>query len=330
MQNFEKLTTVCEMAVPFNSTVGWVWDAINNALELEYDNYDSDWKNVPIKDKVKKTPINQEDEDNHDNEVWSWITKMNTIISNIKTYEDLSDFIIIFKWEEKKLDFKYFVQFIKQLDENIFNIDYNSKLNIFKDIFWDDFQGNQYDINWHLYAWFICKTEKLPELSFYLWERLLKTPISFQESLKLRNHYTEKLFKNKERTKLELQDNQDISSNIKNINSIKTLLDFVKIFEWKDNKKLDVKYFTELIVKLKIEFKYLSLFSIETTLSKIFWTAFIDNISQEDSNTLMKYLEKDEVEEWITIINLYDGNWESNYTFNRKDFDPDNKVSFKD
>ena len=74
----------------------------------------------------------------------------------------------------------------------------------------------------------------------------------------------------------------------------------------------------------------MSLFSIETTLSKIFWTAFIDNISQEDSNTLMKYLEKDEVEEWITIINLYDGNWESNYTFNRKDFDPDNKVSFKD
>ena len=74
----------------------------------------------------------------------------------------------------------------------------------------------------------------------------------------------------------------------------------------------------------------MSLFSIETTLSKIFWTAFIDNISQEDSNTLMKYLEKDEVEEWITIINLYDGNWESNYTFNRKYFDPDNKVSFKD
>ena len=113
------------------------------------------------------------------------------MIRDIKTYEDLSDFVKIFKWNSEKLSLKYFTIFIDQFYKYIDNVEINSKMHIFADVFWVPFQGNQYDPYWDKFTKIIMKDDNFDAFCsigirfYYLGNRLLKYPTTLDELSKM-------------------------------------------------------------------------------------------------------------------------------------------------
>ena len=102
------------------------------------------------------------------------------IINNIVDYESLINFINYFKWKKEKLDFIYFEVFTKQLIIFTNNLNNDCKMQLYKDIFWECFQLNPYDEDWHIFSSFmnnICHNSSKKRL--YIWKKLLKKPISY-------------------------------------------------------------------------------------------------------------------------------------------------------
>lgn len=102
-------------------------------------------------------------------------------IENIKNHQDLINFISIFKWksESEKLSFIYFQKFTKQMLLYIKNIRESDKMKIYADIFWEFFQGNEYDENGHFFSTYMCALDedKGSKFMLYYWEKLLKGPV---------------------------------------------------------------------------------------------------------------------------------------------------------
>ena len=91
---------------------------------------------------------------------------------------------------------------------------------------------------------------------------------------------------------------------IQNIKTPEDLIWFIK----ENMKKLNIEYFTQFIILLKINFKNLNFLSKKTILTDLFWNNYMDIISNEEKNTTMKYFEH-EYQEYDKIISIYKENW---------------------
>jgi len=122
-------------------------------------------------------------------------------------------------------------------------------------------------------------------------------------------------------TQIELKEVKT-KNNIEQIYDFNSLKNFVIQFEWENTEKLNVKYFTQFIIKMKTEFKYLDLFSKQTTLTKLFWINFLSKIKSNEESTYLKYLEHDED---CDIERFYSNVWIF-LNHPQKSFNPDNRI----
>jgi len=236
----------------------------------------------------------------HENQLYKENMRIIDEINSLNTYDDLIQFLDKYKKYWDNMNEKLFMVFFHRISEYFTDLNKSSKQIIFSKVFWIDYEKKLDEETKNLVKEFI-EAE-------YIWKNIINIFRNWQilKEVEVNKNYPLEAYQNSFKTVIDWIHNcwelWNSNLEIEKIESFDDLINFVKIFEWEEKIKLDIKYFTQFIVKLKKDFKSLSQFSRSVICIKVFWMNFYNNISEDQKNTLSKYLEHDILKPEYTIF----------------------------